>query len=46
MLALVAIYAIFDRIGNAFPAFGIDSHWALLLAYSGGIAPHIWTIKG
>ncbi len=46
VLALVAIYAIFDRLGVAFPAFGIDSHWALLLAYSGGIAMHIWTIKG
>jgi maltose/maltodextrin transport system permease protein len=46
VLALVAIYAIFDRIGSAFPAFGIDSHWALVLAYSGGIAMHVWTIKG
>jgi maltose/maltodextrin transport system permease protein len=46
VLALVAIYAIFDRIGGVFPAFGIDSHWAVLLAYSGGIAMHIWTIKG
>lgn len=46
VLALVAIFAIFDRIGNAFPAFGVDSHWALLLAYSGGIALHVWTIKG
>ncbi|MBL0313524.1 MAG: maltose ABC transporter permease MalG [Holophagaceae bacterium] len=46
VLALVAIHAIFDRIGNAFPLFGIDSHWALVLAYSGGIALHIWTIKG
>jgi len=46
VLALVAIYAIFDRIGNAFPFFGIDSHWAVLLAYSGGIALHVWTIKG
>ena len=46
VLALVAIYAIFDRIGNAFPALGIDTHWALLLAYSGGIALHVWTIKG
>ena len=46
VLALVAIYAIFDRIGNAFPAVGIDSHWSLLLAYSGGIALHVWTIKG
>jgi len=46
VLALVAIYAVFDRIGNAFPAVGIDSHWSLLLAYSGGIALHVWTIKG
>jgi maltose/maltodextrin transport system permease protein len=46
VLALVAIFSIFDRIGNAFPAFGVDSHWALLLAYSGGIALHVWTIKG
>ena len=46
VLALVAIYAIFDRLGNVFPAVGIDSHAALLLAYSGGIALHVWTIKG
>jgi maltose/maltodextrin transport system permease protein len=46
VLALIAIHAIFDRIGNVFPAFGIDSHWSLLLAYSGGIALHVWTIKG
>ena len=46
VLALVAIYAIFDRIGSAFPALGIDTHLALILAYSGGIAMHIWTIKG
>jgi maltose/maltodextrin transport system permease protein len=46
VLALVALFAIFDRIGNAVPALGVDSHWALLLAYSGGIALHVWTIKG
>jgi maltose/maltodextrin transport system permease protein len=46
VLALVAIYAIFERLGSAFPAFGLDTHAALLLAYSGGIAMHIWTIKG
>jgi maltose/maltodextrin transport system permease protein len=46
VLALIAIYAIFDRIGSVFPAFGINSHWSLLLAYSGGIALHVWTIKG
>ncbi len=46
VLALVAIYAIFDRLGGAFPAIGINSHWAVVLAYSGGIAMHAWTIKG
>lgn len=46
VLALVAIYAIFDRLGSAFPLFGIDSHFALLLAYSGGISMHVWVIKG
>ena len=46
VLALVAIFAIFDRIGNVFPFFGIDSHASLVLAYAGGIALHVWTIKG
>lgn len=46
VLALVAIYAIFDRIGAAWPAFGLNTHASLVLAYSGGIAMHIWTIKG
>ena len=46
VLALVAIHSIFSRIGHVFPAFGIDSLWALVLAYSGGISLHIWTIKG
>jgi maltose/maltodextrin transport system permease protein len=46
VLALVAIYAIFDRIGAAFPAIGLNTHWSLVLAYSGGIAMHVWTLKG
>ncbi len=46
VLALVAIYAIFDRLGAAFPAIGINSPWAVVLAYSGGMAMHAWTIKG
>jgi maltose/maltodextrin transport system permease protein len=46
VLALVAIYAIFDRIGSAFPAIGLNTHAALVLAYSGGIAMHVWTLKG
>lgn len=46
MLALVALYAVFDRIGHVFPLFGIDSHASLLLAYAGGIGLFTWTIKG
>ncbi|TDM05637.1 MAG: maltose ABC transporter permease MalG [Ideonella sp. MAG2] len=46
VLALVAIYAIFDRLGQAFPATGLNTHASLVLAYSGGIAMHVWTIKG
>jgi maltose/maltodextrin transport system permease protein len=46
VLALVAIYAIFDRLGGAFPAIGLNTHASLILAYSGGIAMHVWTLKG
>lgn len=46
VLALVAIYAIFDRLGAAFPAVGLNTHASLILAYSGGIAMHVWTLKG
>jgi maltose/maltodextrin transport system permease protein len=46
VLTLVALYAIFDRLGGVFPAIGLNSHWALVLAYSGGIAGHVWTLKG
>lgn len=46
VLALVALYTVFDRLGGIFPAVGIDSHWSLLLAYAGGIGLHVWTIKG
>ncbi len=46
VLALVAIYAIFDRLGSAFPALGLNTHAALVLAYSGGLATHVWTLKG
>ncbi len=46
VLALVAIYAIFDRLGGALPAIGLNTHASLVLAYSGGIAMHVWTLKG
>lgn len=46
VLALVAIYALFDNIGHYIPFFGLDSHGGLILSYMGGIALHVWTIKG
>lgn len=46
VLALVAIYAIFETIGNYVPWLGIESHGGVMLAYVGGVAMHIWTIRG
>ncbi len=46
VLALVAIYALFDRLGDTIPWLGLNSHWSLALAYTGGVAQHIWLIKG
>jgi len=45
-LALVAIYAIFDALGEVSPVLGLDSHVALILIYLSGVTLHIWTIKG
>ena len=46
VLALTAIYAIFEAIGTFLPWIGINSHPALVLAYAGTITMHVWTIKG
>jgi hypothetical protein len=46
VLALVAIYAIFDRVGEVVPALGLDSHWSVALVYSGLLAQYVWLIKG
>lgn len=46
VLALVAIYAIFEAIGTYVPWLGIESHGGVVLAYIGGVAMHVWTIRG
>jgi len=46
VLALVAIYAIFETIGTYVPAVGIETHAGVVLAYLSGVAMHIWTIRG
>jgi maltose/maltodextrin transport system permease protein len=45
-VALVAIYAIFEGIGRTVPWLGVETHAGLIVAYLGGVATHIWTIKG
>lgn len=45
-LALVALYAIFDNLGEVTPWLGIDSHLSLVLVYWSGVILHIWTLKG
>jgi len=46
VLALVAIYAIFDRVGELIPALGLDSHLSVALVYTGLLAQYVWLIKG
>jgi len=46
VLALVAIYAIFETLGSYLPWLGIETHAGVVLAYLGGVAMHIWTIRG
>lgn len=46
VLSLVAIYALFDQLGQYVSWLGVNTHGALVLASLGGVALHIWTIKG
>jgi len=46
VLALVAIYAIFDTLGRFVPSVGLETHGGLIVAYLGGVATHVWTIRG
>jgi len=46
VLSLVALYALFDRIGQYVPFIGLNTHGGVIFAYLGGIALHVWTIKG
>ncbi len=45
-LALVALYRIFDNLGDVNKGLGIDSHISLVLVYWSGVILHIWTLKG
>lgn len=46
VLSLVALYALFDRLGMYVPFLGLNTHGGVVFAYLGGIALHVWTIKG
>ena len=46
VLALVAIYSLFDKLGNYVSWLGLDHLGAVTVAYLGGLALHIWLIKG
>ena len=46
VLALVAIYTIFDVIGQHVSWLSVDSLPSVVIAYLGYIALYIWTIKG
>ncbi|WP_120996286.1 maltose ABC transporter permease MalG [Stutzerimonas urumqiensis] len=46
VLSLVAIYALFDQLGQHVPWLGVNTHGAVIVASLGGMALHIWTIKG
>ena len=45
-LTVIALYTIFDALGNVTPILGVDSHWSLILSYLSALTLHIWTIKG
>ncbi len=46
VLALVALFAVFNALGKITPILGVDSHWSLILCYLGGVTMNIWIIKG
>jgi arabinogalactan oligomer/maltooligosaccharide transport system permease protein len=46
-LAVVAIYLIVLRVGNVFPAIGLDTRAGLILVYLGGVlGVNTWLMKG
>lgn len=47
LLAMVAVFLLIQQIGDVVPAFGLDTHSALILVYLGGaMGINIWLMKG
>ena len=40
------LLALFDKLGQYIPFLGLNTHGGLIFSYLGGIALHVWTIKG
>jgi arabinogalactan oligomer/maltooligosaccharide transport system permease protein len=47
LLAIVALYLIFIKIGGIFPSVGLNTSLGLILAYLGGVlGGNVWLLKG
>ncbi len=47
ILAMVALFAILQQIGNYIPLLGLNSHGGLILIYMGGVlGVNVWLLKG
>lgn len=47
LLAFVAIYVTFVKIGNVLPGVGLNTVWGLILVYMGGaMGANVWLLKG
>lgn len=47
LLALVAMFITFDKLGDVIPAFGLNTTLGLMLAYLGGaMGSNVWLLKG
>ncbi len=47
ILAMVALFAILQQIGNYIPMLGLNSHGGLILIYMGGtLGVNVWLMKG
>jgi ABC-type maltose transport system permease subunit len=47
ILAMVALFAILQQIGNYIPFLGLNTHGGLILIYMGGaLGVNVWLMKG
>jgi arabinogalactan oligomer/maltooligosaccharide transport system permease protein len=47
LLAFVAVYVTFVKVGDVLPAIGLNTVWGLILVYMGGaMGANVWLLKG